>query len=136
MRQKGPALFKGRHFEAEIIVLCVRWYLRYPLSFRQLEEIMAARNLSVDHVTIWRWVQAYAPELNRRCSRKCGTRIGPYETLGMTPVLTLSPWIALAWNNRELPEVASALQCLLCISRTGRSGATHEEWSARVSPSL
>jgi transposase, IS6 family len=50
-----------------VIVLCVRWYLRYPLSLRQLEEIMAERNLSVDHVTIWRWVQRYAPELNRRC---------------------------------------------------------------------
>jgi transposase, IS6 family len=67
MKSKRPALFKGRHFEAEIIILCVRWYLRYPLSFRQLEEIMAERNLSVDHVTIWRWVQRYAPELNRRC---------------------------------------------------------------------
>jgi transposase-like protein len=70
MTRKRPALFKGRHFEAEIIVLCVRWYLRYPLSFRQLEEIMAERNLSVDHVTIWRWVQRYAPELNRRCRRE------------------------------------------------------------------
>src|SRR5437764_4192692 len=70
MRRKRPALFKGRHFEAEIIVLCVRWYLRYPLSFRQLEEIMAERKLSVDHVTIWRWVQRYAPELNRRCGRE------------------------------------------------------------------
>jgi transposase-like protein len=67
MKRERPALFKGRHFEAEIIVLCVRWYLRYPLSFRQLEEIMAERNLTVDHVTIWRWVQRYAPELNRRC---------------------------------------------------------------------
>jgi transposase-like protein len=59
-------MFKGRHFEAEIIVLCVRWYLRYPLGLRQLEEIMAERNLSVDHVTIWRWVHRYAPELDRR----------------------------------------------------------------------
>ena len=67
MRRNRPALFKGRHFEAEIIVLCVRWYLRFGLSFRNLEEIMAERNLSVDHVTIWRWVQRYAPELNRRC---------------------------------------------------------------------
>ena len=67
MKRKRPALFKGRHFEAEIIILCVRWYLRYPLSFRQLEEIIAERNLSVDHVTIWPWVQRYAPELNRRC---------------------------------------------------------------------
>ena len=67
MKRKRPALFKGRQFEAEIIVLRVRWYLRYPLSLRQLEEIMAERHLSVDHVTIWRWVQRYAPELNRRC---------------------------------------------------------------------
>ena len=63
MRRERPALFKPRHFEAEIIVLCVRWYLRYPLSFRQLEEMLAERNLSVDHVTIWRWVQRYSPEL-------------------------------------------------------------------------
>jgi transposase-like protein len=67
MRGERPTLFRRRHFEAEIIVLCVRWYLRFPLSFRQLEEIMAERNLNVDHVTIWRWVQRYAPELNRRC---------------------------------------------------------------------
>jgi hypothetical protein len=67
MRRKRPTLFKGRHFEAEIIVLCIGWYLRFSLSFRNLEEIMAERNLSVDHVTIWRWVQRYAPELNRGC---------------------------------------------------------------------
>jgi transposase-like protein len=67
MRRNRPALFKGRHFEAEIIVLCVRWYLRFGLSFRNLEEMMAERNLNVDHVTIWRWVQRYAPELSRRC---------------------------------------------------------------------
>ena len=67
MRRNRPALFKGRHFEVEIIVLCVRWYLRFGLSFRNLEELMVERNLSVDHVTIWRWVQKYAPELHRRC---------------------------------------------------------------------
>jgi len=58
-------LFRGRHFEDVIIMLCVRWYLRYTLSYRDLEEIMAERGLSVDHVTIWRWVQRYAPVLNR-----------------------------------------------------------------------
>src|SRR5579871_3012682 len=76
MRRERPTLFKRRQFEAEIIVLCVRWYLRYPLSFRQFEEIMAERNLSVDHVTIWRWVQCYAPELNRRCRPHCGIPTG------------------------------------------------------------
>ena len=63
---RRPALFRGRHFEDVIIVLCVRWYLRYSLTYRDLEEIMAERNLSVDHVTIWRWVQRYAPVLNHR----------------------------------------------------------------------
>jgi transposase, IS6 family len=67
MRRNRPALFRGRHFEAEVIVLCVRWYLRFGLSFRNLEELMAERNVTVDHVTIWRWVQKYAPEIHQRC---------------------------------------------------------------------
>ena len=79
MRRNRPALFKGRHFEAEIIVLCVRWYLRFGLSFRNLEEMMAERNLHVDHVTIWRWVQRYAPELNRRCRQELRTTNGSWR---------------------------------------------------------
>jgi transposase-like protein len=63
-------VFRGRHFEDVIILLCVRWYLRYSLSCGDLEEIMAERNLSVDHVTIWRWVQRYAPVLNQRIRRE------------------------------------------------------------------
>lgn len=59
--------FKWRHFEAEIILLCVRWYLRYALSYRDLKEIMQERGLYVDHTTIYRWVQSYAPELEKRC---------------------------------------------------------------------
>src|ERR1041385_5021184 len=70
MTRKRPALFRGRHFEDVIILLCVRWYLRYSLSYRDLKEIMAERNLSVDHVTIWRWVQRYAPILNQRIRRE------------------------------------------------------------------
>ena len=59
--------FKWRHFQAEIILLCVRWYLRYPLSYRDLEEMMRERGLHIDHTTIYRWVQHYAPELEKRC---------------------------------------------------------------------
>jgi len=65
MTEQRP--FKWRHFEAQIILLCVRWYLRYALSYRDLEEIMRERGLSVDHTTIYRWVQRYAPELEKRC---------------------------------------------------------------------
>src|SRR4026209_1128716 len=68
--QNRPALFRGRHFEDVIIILCVRWYLRYSLSYRDLEEMMLERGLSVDHVTIWRWVQRYAHILNRRIRRE------------------------------------------------------------------
>ena len=70
MSQKWPALFRGRHFQDVIIVLCVRWYLRYSLSYRDLEELMAERGLTVNHVTIWRWVQRYAPILNERLGRE------------------------------------------------------------------
>jgi IS6 family transposase len=59
-------LFKWRHYESEIILLCVRWYLRYALSYRDLEEMMRERGLSLVHTTIYRWVQAFAPELEKR----------------------------------------------------------------------
>src|SRR4051795_2788183 len=62
--------FKWRHFESGIILLCVRWYLRYALSYRDLEEMMAERGLSVDHTTIYRWVQRYAPVLDKKCRAK------------------------------------------------------------------
>jgi transposase-like protein len=62
-------LFKGRHFEQEIIILCVRWYLRYKLSYRDLVEMMAKRGLSISHTTILRWVQPYTPEFDKRWSR-------------------------------------------------------------------
>ena len=65
MNPKYP--FKWRHFQSDIILLCVRWYLRYPLSYRNLEEMMLERGLTVDHTTVHRWVQAYAPELDKRC---------------------------------------------------------------------
>jgi transposase-like protein len=62
--------FKGRHFPSSVILLCVRWYLAYSLSYRDLQEIMAERGIQVDASTIYRWVQAYAPELDRRIRRK------------------------------------------------------------------
>jgi IS6 family transposase len=59
--------FKWRHFEGQIILLCVSWYLRYCLSYQDLEEMMAERGLNLDDTTIYRWVQQYAPELEKRC---------------------------------------------------------------------
>jgi IS6 family transposase len=59
--------FKGRHYSGEVILLAVRWYLRYPLAYEHVAEMLSERGLEVDASCIWRWVQAYAPEINRRC---------------------------------------------------------------------
>jgi transposase-like protein len=64
MNPKQP--FKWRHFQDEIILVNVRWYLRYSLSYRNLEEMMSERGLKVDHSTICRWIHAYAPEIEKR----------------------------------------------------------------------
>ncbi|MFC1460799.1 IS6 family transposase [Microvirga arabica] len=61
---KNP--FKGRQFTAEIILWAVRWYLQFPISYRDLECMLADRGVQVDHTTVFRWIQAYAPELNKR----------------------------------------------------------------------
>src|SRR4051794_20279426 len=66
MRSCRPPLFWKRKFEPEVIVTCVRWYRRFCLSLRDLEELMAERGLAVDHTTIWRWTQAYGPEVYKR----------------------------------------------------------------------
>ena len=62
----ADAVFKWRHFAPELIVLCVRWYCRYAISYRDLEEMMAERGVAVDHTTLYRWVQRHAPELEKR----------------------------------------------------------------------
>ena len=58
--------FKWRHYQPKIILLCVRWYLKYPLSYRQLAEMMIERGLKIDHTTIYRWVQKYSKELEKK----------------------------------------------------------------------
>ncbi len=67
MNSKQP--FKWKHFQGEVILLCVRWYLKYALSYRNLEEIMMERGLSVDHTTIYRWVMTYAPQIEQKARK-------------------------------------------------------------------
>jgi len=64
-----PAIFKWRQTAPELILCAVRWYLRYSLSLRDVEELFAERGLEADHTTIWRWVQRYGPELEQRLRR-------------------------------------------------------------------
>src|SRR5947209_14542284 len=62
-------LFKGRHFDQQVIILCVRWYLSYKLSSRDLVDMMGERGIELAHTTILRWVQRYVPEFEKRWSR-------------------------------------------------------------------
>ena len=67
--------FKGRHHQQDIILQCVRWYLAYSLSYRDLEELMHERGYAVDHSTVQRWVVHYAPRIEK-VFRKNKKRIG------------------------------------------------------------
>jgi IS6 family transposase len=63
-RRKRP--FKGQQFTSDVILWAVRWYLQFPISYRDLELMLRDRGVSVDHTTIYRWIQAYAMELEKR----------------------------------------------------------------------
>jgi len=57
--------FKGRHFPKDMILMSVRWKLAYPLSYRNIEELMEERGASVDHSTVQKWVIHYSPQLDQ-----------------------------------------------------------------------
>jgi transposase-like protein len=87
-------LFAGRHFERDVIILCVRWYLRYKLSLRDLVEIMAERGLSLAHTTILRWVKRYTPEFVKRWNR-FGTPTGRSWRVDETYLKIRGKWVYL-----------------------------------------
>jgi transposase-like protein len=87
-------LFKGRQFDQEIIVLCVRWYLSYQLSSRDLVEMLAERGLPLAHTTILRWGQQYVPEFEKRWSR-CTRAVGVSWRCDETYVKVKGRWTYL-----------------------------------------
>ena len=79
LRRDRPvsASFVGFRFPPEVILLAVRWYLRYGLSYRDIEELLAERGVDVDHVTVYRWVQRFTPlviDAARPCRHSVGDR--------------------------------------------------------------
>src|ERR671919_1514937 len=71
--------FRGYRFPADVILWAVRWYLQFPLSYRDLEAMLADRGVAVDHVTLFRWVQRFAPELEKRVRRHLRPCRGPWH---------------------------------------------------------
>jgi IS6 family transposase len=84
-------LFKWRQFEPEVILLAVGWYLRFSLSYRDVEELLSERGISVDHVTLWRWVQRYAPELEKRLRKRLKATSDSWR-VDETYVRVKGPW--------------------------------------------
>ena len=102
--------FKGRQFTAEVILWAVRWYLMFPISYRDLELMLQDRGVEVDHTTLFRWIQAYAPELEKRIRPHLRTCNGSwrvdetsYEDRCVKPVL-LS-----AGRHRSFPCVLASV---------------------------
>src|SRR3984893_17054042 len=87
-------LFKLRQFEPEVILLAVGWYLRFSLSYRDVEELLAERGLHADHVTVWRWVQRYAPEMGRRLRSRLRPTNDSWR-VGETYIRVKGKWVYL-----------------------------------------
>lgn len=66
MKQDNKIPIKSRQFTAEIILWAVRWYLQFVISYRDLERMLSDRSVQMDHTTLFRWIPAYAPELDKR----------------------------------------------------------------------
>jgi transposase, IS6 family len=109
--------FKWRHFQADIILLCVHWYLRYSLSYRDLEEIMLERGLHIDHTTIYRWVQHYAPELEKRCRSHLKTTTDSWR-VDETYVKVKKAWMYL---YRAVDSEGNTLDFLLSVTRDAQA---------------
>src|ERR1700758_4449893 len=106
-------LFKWRQFEPEVILLAVGWYLRFSLSYRDVEELLAERGLRADHVTVWRWVQRYAPEIQRRLR----TRLRPTNDgwrVDETYIRVKGKWVYL---YRAVDSTGATIDFLLSARR-------------------
>ena len=106
-------LFKWRQFEPEVILLAVGWYLRFCLSYRDVEELLAERGLRADHVTVWRWVQHYAPELKRRLRQRLKATNDSWR-VDETYVRVKGKWVYL---YRAVDSTGSTIDFLLSAKR-------------------
>ncbi len=108
-----PAIFKWRQTEPGLILCAVRWYLRYSLSFRDVEELLRERGLEADHTTIWRWVQHYGPELEERLRRHLKPTNRPWR-VDETYVRVKGRWCYL---YRALDSTGATINFVLSVWR-------------------
>src|SRR5208282_1240595 len=108
-----PAIFKWRRTAPELILCAVRWYPRYPLSLRDVEELLAERGLVADHTTIWRWVQRYGPELEQRLRGRLKSTNKSWR-VDETYITVQGRWCYL-YNLRLPLTVDGGPRCPVCV---------------------
>ena len=84
--------FKGAHFPSSVILMAVRWYVAYALSYRDMEELMAERGICVDHATLARWVVKYAPQLEEEFRRRYKRPVGSSWRMDETYIKIKGQW--------------------------------------------
>jgi transposase-like protein len=113
VKRNNKNLFKGRQFTAEIILWAVRWYLQFPISYRDLERMFSDRGIQVDHTTLFRWIQAYAPELEKRIRRHLRMTNGSWR-VDETYIRVKGEWVYL---YRAVDAVGQTIDFLLSPKR-------------------
>jgi transposase, IS6 family len=110
-RNKNP--FKGRQFTVEIILWAVRWYLQFPISYRDLERVLADRGVKVDHTTLFRSIEAYAPELDKRIRPHLRMTNGSWR-VDETYIRVKGQWVYL---YRAVDAIGQTIDFLLSAKR-------------------
>lgn len=114
MSSSGSAsAFSGFRFPREVISVAVRWYLRYGLSYRDVEELLAERGVTVDHVTVYRWVQRFTPEFIE-AARPCRHAPGDRWYVDETYVNVAGRWTYL---YRAIDQHGQVIDVLLSVHR-------------------
>ncbi|CAO3455067.1 Mobile element protein [Azospirillum largimobile] len=111
--RSGKSLFKGRQFTAEVILWAVRWYLQFPISYRDLERMLADRGVTVEHTTLYRWIQAYAPELDKRLRLHLRRTTGSWR-VDETYIKVKGRWMSL---YRAVDARGHTIDFLLSVKR-------------------
>lgn len=110
MTKPRPADFKWRQFEPQLILMAVGWYLRFSLSYRDVEELLQERGMWSDYVTVWRWVQRYAPALDQRLR----SHLKPSWRVDETYIRVKGKWTYL---YRAVDSAGASIDFLLSAQR-------------------
>jgi transposase-like protein len=120
----GDSTFAGFRFPPDVIVLAVRWYLRFGLSYPDVEELLAERGIEVDHVTVHRWVRRFAPLLVD-AARFARHRVGDRWHVDETYVKVAGRWVYLYRAVDQFGQV-STCTCPNGVTVTRRAGSSNE----------